>query len=155
MKILFIFVDQLRSNLLNLYNSNVKETSFDRCIYDLGGSLFTQCYTPAPNTSRSLGCLWTGLYPSRNGCHVGYPKYHMKSDIDIKKLLSAMDLPVEWIGLREVYEAHTPRMIRDGFPVANARSSRPRPRTPTLRRSSTPTTRPTLVVYHQNNSSWC
>ena len=47
----------------------------------------------------------------------------MKSDIDIKKLLSAVDLPVEWVGLREVYEAHTPRMIRDGFPVANARSS--------------------------------
>ena len=44
----------------------------------------------------------------------------MKSDFDIKKLLSAIDLPIDWVGLREVYEAHTPRMIRDGFPVEMA-----------------------------------
>ena len=47
----------------------------------------------------------------------------MKTDFDIKKLLSAIDLPIDWVGLREVYEAHTPRMIRDGFPVANSKSS--------------------------------
>ena len=47
----------------------------------------------------------------------------MKTDFDIKKLLSAIDLPIDWVGLREVYEAHTPRMSRDGFPVANSKSS--------------------------------
>ena len=46
----------------------------------------------------------------------------MKSDIDIKQLLSAVDVPAQWVGLREVYEAHTPRMIRDGVPVANGRA---------------------------------
>ena len=46
----------------------------------------------------------------------------MKSDIDIKQLLSAIDVPAQWVGLREVYEAHTPRMIRDGVPVANGRA---------------------------------
>ena len=45
----------------------------------------------------------------------------MKLDIDIKQLLSAVDVPAQWVGLREVYEAHTPRMIRDGVPVANGR----------------------------------
>jgi len=47
----------------------------------------------------------------------------MKLDIDIKQLLNAVDVPAQWVGLREVYEAHTPRMIRDGVPVANGRSS--------------------------------
>ena len=47
----------------------------------------------------------------------------MKLNIDIKELLGAVDVPAQWVGIREVYEAHTPRMIRDGVPVANARSS--------------------------------
>ena len=47
----------------------------------------------------------------------------MKLDVDIKKLLSAIDVPADWVGLREVYEAHTPRMIRDGVPVVNASAS--------------------------------
>jgi len=46
----------------------------------------------------------------------------MKEQIDLSKLLSAVDVPAQWIGIREVYEAHTPRMIRDGVPVTNARS---------------------------------
>ena len=47
----------------------------------------------------------------------------MKIEINLHKLLSAVDVNAEWVGLREVYEAHTPRMIRDGLPVANSRNS--------------------------------
>ncbi len=47
----------------------------------------------------------------------------MKIEIEIKDLLNAVDVPAQWVGLREVYEAHTPRMIRDGVPVANGRSA--------------------------------
>ena len=47
----------------------------------------------------------------------------MKLDIEIKDLLNAVDVPAQWVGLREVYEAHTPRMIRDGVRVANGRSA--------------------------------
>tara|TARA_B000000557_G_scaffold196179_1_gene161506 strand:+ start:2546 stop:3988 length:1443 start_codon:yes stop_codon:yes gene_type:complete len=47
----------------------------------------------------------------------------MKLDIDLKKLLDAVNVPAEWVGIREVYEAHTPRMIRDGVPVANLQES--------------------------------
>ena len=43
--------------------------------------------------------------------------------IDLKELLNAVDVSADWIGLREVYETHTPRMIRDGVPVVNSRSS--------------------------------
>lgn len=37
----------------------------------------------------------------------------------LKELLSAVDVSAEWVGLREVYEKVTPRMVRDGVPVAN------------------------------------
>ena len=47
----------------------------------------------------------------------------MKLNIETKDLLGAIDVPAQWVGLREVYEAHTPRMIRDGVPVANAKTS--------------------------------
>ena len=47
----------------------------------------------------------------------------MRLDIDIKHLLSSVDVPADWVGLREVYEAHTPRMIRDGVPVVNSTQS--------------------------------
>ena len=47
----------------------------------------------------------------------------MKLDINLNHLMSAVDVPAQWVGLREVYEAHTPRMIRDGVPVANGRSA--------------------------------
>jgi len=47
----------------------------------------------------------------------------MKLNIETKDLLGAIDVPAQWVGLREVYESHTPRMIRDGVPVANAKTS--------------------------------
>ena len=43
----------------------------------------------------------------------------MRKNIKLKDLLNAVDVPAQWVGLREVFEAHTPRMIRDGIPVAN------------------------------------
>ncbi len=47
----------------------------------------------------------------------------MKNNLDMNHLLSSVDVPAEWVGLREVTEAHTPRMIRDGVPVTNGRFS--------------------------------
>ena len=47
----------------------------------------------------------------------------MKLDINLQELLGAIDVPADWVGVREVYEAHTPRMIRDGVPVSNGRYS--------------------------------
>ena len=40
--------------------------------------------------------------------------------IDLKSLLSAVDVPADWVGIREVNETHTPRIIRDGVPQMNA-----------------------------------
>ena len=40
--------------------------------------------------------------------------------IDLKNLLSAVDVPADWVGIREVSETHTPRIVRDGVPQMNA-----------------------------------
>ena len=40
--------------------------------------------------------------------------------IDLKSLLSAVDVPVDWVGIREVSETHTPRIVRYGVPQMNA-----------------------------------
>jgi len=42
-----------------------------------------------------------------------------KHNIDLNQFLGAINVPAEWVGLREVYEKVTPRMVRDGVPVAN------------------------------------
>ncbi len=41
--------------------------------------------------------------------------------IDLKSLLASIDVPADWVGLREVQEATTTRYVRDGKPQANAR----------------------------------
>jgi len=43
-------------------------------------------------------------------------------DIDLKDMLSSIDVAADWIGLREVYEASTYRIIRDGHPQSNGRN---------------------------------
>jgi len=47
----------------------------------------------------------------------------MKIDTNLNELLSAVNVPADWVGMREVYEANTPRMIRDGVPVSNGHYS--------------------------------
>ena len=43
------------------------------------------------------------------------------SDINLQDLLSKIDISADWIGLREVKESTTYRVIRDGNPQANFR----------------------------------
>ena len=38
----------------------------------------------------------------------------MKIDTNLNDMLNAVEVAADWVGLREVYEAHTPRMIRWG-----------------------------------------
>ena len=40
--------------------------------------------------------------------------------IDLKNFLSAVDVPADWVGIREVSETHAPRIVRDGVPQMNA-----------------------------------
>ncbi|UJF33216.1 hypothetical protein [Paenibacillus hexagrammi] len=60
MKILSVFIDMLRPNLMNVHNHEVPEHELDRFFRQLGGTLYTNCYTPAPDTARSMACFWSG-----------------------------------------------------------------------------------------------
>ena len=62
MKILMLFCDMLRANKLNVVNkNNCKPTPFDNWLGNFGGCTYINTYTPAPDTPRSLACLYTGL----------------------------------------------------------------------------------------------
>ena len=83
MKILILFCDMLRANRLKIVNKNIsKLTSFDSWIKDFGGCTYTNCYTPAPDTPRSLACFYTGLYPKLNGCklRIEWPKFYQDQE---------------------------------------------------------------------------
>lgn len=73
----------VRVTELNLYNSSKRETLLDRNLRRLGGTIFSRCYTPGPDTPRSNACMQTGFYPYFNGCdtRIKWPKYFIKDEI--------------------------------------------------------------------------
>lgn len=79
MRLLMVFIDMISGAKLNLCNPEAEWTAIDDFLKDFGGTLYAECYTPAPDTPRSCGCMWTGLYPSENGCkyRTRYPAHYM------------------------------------------------------------------------------
>ena len=68
MKVLMLFVDMLRPNRFGSYNNEIQTNQIDDLIESLGGTLYTNCFSPAPDTPRSMACYYTGLLPKENGC---------------------------------------------------------------------------------------
>lgn len=83
MKILCVFVDMIRVDRLHLYNNTVKPTDIDGFLTRIGGTLYKKCYTPAPDTPRSLACMQSGIYPYSNGCNtrIKWPAYYLNDNI--------------------------------------------------------------------------
>lgn len=83
MKILIVFIDMVRVDYLHSYNRNTSLCLIDKRLERLGGSLFTRCYSPGPDTPRSMACMQSGLYPFFNGCdtRIKWPKFFMKEDV--------------------------------------------------------------------------
>lgn len=84
MKILFVFCDMLRANLLKTFNENIKQNSrMDYFFNRIGGTAFSNCYTPSPDSPRSLACLYTGFYPKDNRCdtRIKWPRFYLKDDL--------------------------------------------------------------------------
>jgi hypothetical protein len=103
MKILFLFCDMLRADFFNTYNTKCPSNELDSWFKKIGGTAYTNAYSPAPDTARSLACLFTGKYPKNHGCQkrIHYPEYFLRDDIDnIFKLLLDKDFK---IFVREVY----------------------------------------------------
>jgi len=85
MKFLFIFCDMLSSTRIKTFNKDVENNSkLDRIFKKIKGTAFTNCYTPAPDTPRSLASMYTGKYPKENGCDLRYkwPKYYLKNNVE-------------------------------------------------------------------------
>lgn len=84
MKVLLVYADMVRPGLLNTFNPAAKEGEIDRKFREWGGTVYTNCFTPAPDTPRSSGCLWSSNYPSVNGCTTRskYPRYFLKKPED-------------------------------------------------------------------------
>ncbi len=74
----------LRPNILNIFNKKIKRKKTLDCWFDkLGGTAYTNCYTPAPDTPRSMACFYTGRYPINNGCfkRAKDPKYSLYDNL--------------------------------------------------------------------------
>lgn len=84
MKVLFVFCDMIRVENLKTLNSSVSNfTPFEEFLNKIKGNFFQNCYTPSPDTPRSLGCLYSGLYPIKNGCdsRIKWPNFYLKKEI--------------------------------------------------------------------------
>ncbi|MBQ7747327.1 MAG: hypothetical protein IJT92_07785, partial [Spirochaetia bacterium] len=84
MRILFFFCDMLRPD--KIQGGHVYDI-FKR----LGGTWYTNAYTPAPETPRAMAAFYTGLYPAKNGCikRGMWPYYFQNPDLEnIFSLLS-------------------------------------------------------------------
>lgn len=70
MRVLCVFVDMVRPNRLQTFNDQIKvATPLDEFFAELGGQYYKNCFTPAPDTPRSLSCFFTGVNSYRNGCN--------------------------------------------------------------------------------------
>lgn len=84
MKFLFLFIDTLRPNLMNVINPKFEESELDKLLKNLGGTIYINCFTPGPDTPRGLACFWTGLIPMKNGCdkRIRYPKFYLNGNVE-------------------------------------------------------------------------
>lgn len=96
MKILFLFCDMLRPDQLNSVNPNKEKGEIDGWLEKLNGTLYTRAFSPAPDTSRSMGAFFTGLYPNRNGCREieHYPRVYLETENHIFKFLLEQQLKI-------------------------------------------------------------
>ena len=82
MKILILFVDMLRPNRFGIYNEQIKENLIDDFVKNLGGDLYQNCFSPAPDTPRSMACFYSGQTPINNKCdtRVKWPGKFLKKE---------------------------------------------------------------------------
>ena len=83
MKVLVLFADMIRQNrLLGSIGESSSMHDLDYIIQSIGGSFYTNCYTVAPDTPRSLATVFSGNEPSVNGCdrHTKWPQFFMNAE---------------------------------------------------------------------------
>lgn len=110
MKILFLFCDMLRPDQLNCVNPKKEKGEIDGWLERLGGTVYTRAYSPAPDTSRSMGAFYSGLYPNRNGCREieHYPRVYLETENHIFRFFREQQ--------HRIYIFATPVNSRKQFP---------------------------------------
>jgi len=84
MRVLTIFIDMIRANRLQTFNAKVKRpTPLDEAFKELGGTVYTNCFTPGPDTPRGMASYYTGLPPYLNGCttRLKWPEHFLKPEL--------------------------------------------------------------------------
>lgn len=85
MKVLFLFLDMIRVEQLAIANEKIHEYNpLNEKLKNIGGTLYPNCYTPAPDTTRSMASLWSGLPPKENECNtrLKWAKHFLPGNID-------------------------------------------------------------------------
>lgn len=79
MRVLYVFADMFRPNRLNAVNSDARYNPMDAFFTQLGGTLYSNCYSPAPDTPRGMAAIYTGKTPAENGCdtRVKWPRHFL------------------------------------------------------------------------------
>lgn len=82
MNILFYFLDMLPGNVVADTVENNDNPYLANFLKDFRGTLYTNTYTPAPDTPRSLACLISASSPKDNGCSIRefWPGHFMTLD---------------------------------------------------------------------------
>ena len=86
MKILVVFIDMVRANRLSLYNDKIKNrTPIDNKFQELGGTVYKNFFSEAPDTPRAMASFISGELPFKNKCNskTKWPRYYLKSDHNI------------------------------------------------------------------------
>jgi hypothetical protein len=85
MKVLTIFIDMIGANRLSTFNRNVKkDTPLDKAFREMGGTAYTNCFTPGPDTPRGMSAYYTGVDPYMNGCNtrLKWPQFFLNKELD-------------------------------------------------------------------------
>ena len=74
----------LRASDLNSFGTTKSRCELDDLLEELGGTFYTNCYSPAPDTPRGLASFYTGLYPKGSGCtsRIEWPRFYLKQNIE-------------------------------------------------------------------------
>lgn len=90
MKIICIFCDMLKSDKISLINNSIKKGRLEIELEKLGGTIYTNSFSPTPDTGRALASFFTGKNSKNNNCNYQYkfPKYFLKDkEFTLKNLL--------------------------------------------------------------------
>lgn len=112
MRILLYFADMVAGHMLKMDTDKASSGSLESVLKEMGGVTFVNCYSPAPDTPRSLGTIFTGLMPDVNRCNRRdkWPG-HSLSDVSSSFFRTAVDSGFQVSALLTTTEIKTQRFL--------------------------------------------